>query len=384
MAATSIGRRAFVLGSVASAAAGLAAACGGGGDRATSDASPTTTAAERRGALALKGVNYDTERQVWRSEFVRHEIETIRRDLHCNSILLLGSDLDRLTESAAFAADNGLQVWFEPRSWRPGPPGVGRFDANAADTIDFVSAVASAAEELRAEHPSVGLSLGVELTIFMDGILPGDDLSERVEALATTDPAVYNAQLNEFLTNAAAAIRPIFGGQLTYSSGTWEGVQWADLDLDVVGIDLYRDADNEATFVDDVRALHQFGKPVVITEFGCSSFRGADDLGGNGFSVVDWSVDPPAIPEDLVRDEQVQADYIDQLLDIFETERVHGAFVYDFIEPDNPYSPDPRRDLDMAGYGVVKCFPDGTEQAYDRTGHFEPKAAFDTIANHFR
>lgn len=375
MASTSIGRRAFVVGAAASAAAGVVAACGGsGGDsgEATRDRSSTTN--RRRGGLALRGVTFDTDREVWRSEFVRGEIETIRRDLHCNSIFVLGSDLDRLTESAAVAADNGLHVWFEPRS----------VDANAADTIDFASAVAGAAEDLRAEHPDVGMSLGVELTIFMDGLLPGDDWSERGAALATTNPAVYNGELNEFLADAAAAVRPIFGGQLTYSSGVWEGVEWRDLDVDVVGIDLYRDADNEATFVDDVRALHRFGKPVVITEFGCCSFRGAEDLGGSGFTVIDWSADPPVIPDDLVRDEQVQADYIDELLDIFEAERVHGAFIYDFIEPDNPHSPDPRHDLDMASFGVVKCYPSGSDRAYARNGHFEPKAAFDTIARHFR
>ena len=79
-------------------------ACGGDDDR---------TAPAR--APSLKGVNYDTDREIWRSEFVRHEIETIREDLHCNGIFLLGSDLERLTESAVIAADNGLQVWFEPR-----------------------------------------------------------------------------------------------------------------------------------------------------------------------------------------------------------------------------------------------------------------------------
>jgi hypothetical protein len=377
-----MGRRAFIVGAAASAA-GAVAACGGDGgeDGAGRDRSSTTG---RGSGLTLKGVNYDTEREVWRSEFVRREIETIRHDLHCNSILLLGSDLDRLTQSAAVAADNGLHVWFEPRNWQPGPAGVGRFDASAADTIDFVATAARAAEDLRAEHPDVGLSLGVELTLFMAGLVPGDDMWERAAALETADPAVYNAQLNDFLADAAAAVRPIFGGQLTYSSGTWEGVRWDDLDLDVVGIDLYRDADNEATFVDDVRALHQFGKPVVITEFGCCSFRGAEDLGGNGFSVVDWAADPPVIADDLVRDEQVQADYVDELLDVFEAQRVHGAFVYNFVEPDNPHLPDPHADLDMAGYGIVKCYPSGTDQAYDRTGHFEPKAAFATIAERFR
>ena len=38
----------------------------------------------------------------------------------------------------------------------------------------------------------------------------------------------------------------------------------------------------------------------------------------------------------------------------------------------------------MAGFGVVKCYPTGHELAYDRTGHFEPKAAFHVMADRFR
>lgn len=367
--AATIGRRSFIGGAVAAAV--VAAACTGDDDDADADAGTTRSTEPPAGGLRWKGVNLDTDRELWRPEFVRREIEVIAQDLHCNALFLLGSDLDRLRESAAIAADNGLHVWLEPR----------QFDANAADTIEFVAAVARAAEELRADHPDVSLSLGVELTIFLAGLLPGDDWSERGAALGRVAPAVYNADLNGFLADALTTIRPIFGGQLTYSSGTWEEVDWTD--FDVLGIDLYRDADNHATFVDDVRALHRHGKPVVITEFGCCSFQGAEDLGGSGFTVVDWTADPPVIPDHLVRDEQVQARYIDELLDIFEAEAVDGAFIYDFIEPDSPHRPDPRHDLDMAGFAVVTCYPTGTDLAYERDGHFEPKAAFHTIARRF-
>ena len=325
-------------------AATVMVACGGDDDRTEPPRAP-----------ALKGVNYDTDREIWRPEFVRHEIETIRDDLHCNGIFLLGSDLERLTQSATIAADNGLHVWFEPR----------QFDAGATDTLDFVAAVAGVAEQLRTEHPDVGLSLGVELTIFMAGLLPGADWQERAAALGRPDED-YNGRLNAFLGDAVTTIRPIFGGQLTYSSGPWEEVDWRP--LDVVGIDLYRDTENAATFVDDVRALHRHGKPVVITEFGCCAFRGAEDLGGGGFLVVDWTAAPPMVEAGLVRDEQVQARYIDELLDVFTAERVHGAFVYDFIEPGNPYSPDPRFDLDMAGFGVVKCSSDRHRARLRRDG----------------
>jgi hypothetical protein len=366
------------------AAAFLAAAvgCGSGDDRpkdgpdgpdepapGSGGASPADRPSHS--SLRWRGVNLDTDRELFRHAYVRREIAAIADDLHCNGVFLLGHELGRLREAAELAVDKGLHVWFEPR----------QFDADAGATIDFVSVVAEAADELRTEGADVSLSLGVELTIFMSGLLPGADWSERGAALGTTDPATYNADLNAFLAECLAEVRPLFGGDITYSSGVWEQVDWSA--FDVVGVDMYRDADNAATFVDDVRALRDHGKPVVVTEFGCCTFRGAEDMGGSGFSVVDWYAQPPLVQEGLVRDEQVQARYIDELLDVFEAEEIDGAFVYDFIEPGNPYDPDPRHDLDMAGFGLVKVLPEGDEQAYATTGHFVAKAAFHTLARRF-
>ncbi|AUH41280.1 hypothetical protein [Streptomyces sp. CMB-StM0423] len=45
-----------------------------------------------------------------------------------------------------------------------------------------------------------------------------------------------------------------------------------------------------------------------------------------GFDAID--LETGRIVGDPVRDEQVQADYVDELLGIYETEGVHGAFVY--------------------------------------------------------
>ena len=178
-------------------------------------------------------------------------------------------------------------------------------------------------------------------------------------------------------------VRRVFGGQITYSSGPWESVDWAD--FDVVGVDMYRDASNHATFVDDVRSLHRHGKPVMITEFGCGCFNGADELGGMGFTMIDYSQDPPVLADGVVRNEQVQADYIDELLTIFEREGMHGAFVYDFIEPGSPHIPDaPQYDYDTIGFSVVKCYADGHDKEYRTTGIFEPKKAFHTIARRFQ
>src|SRR5919109_5160274 len=122
-----------------------------------------------RGGLVHKGVNYDTEREVWRIRYVRRDIEAIRRDLHCNSVLLLGSDLRRLTQAASIAADQGLHVWFEAR----------QFEQSKEQTLSFLTSVAREAERLRRRHGKVGISVGCELTLFLPGLVPGRDWRER-------------------------------------------------------------------------------------------------------------------------------------------------------------------------------------------------------------
>ncbi|WP_067461511.1 hypothetical protein [Actinomadura macra] len=332
---------------------------------------PSVRAATTRRPLPQHGVNYDTEREVWNPEYVRREIRAIRRDLHCNALILLGSDLGRLMLAARCAADEGLFVWIEAR----------QFDQDAPTTLAFLSSVARAAERLRRTHPGVGISVGCELTIFMSGLVPGNDYLERSANLETPAGAGYNERLNAFLARALRTVRPLFGGHLTYTSGVWEAVAWRR--FDVVGVDLYRDASNEATYVQEVRALHRFGKPVVITEFGCCTYRGAEKRGGMGFDIIDWTQDPPVVPAGYVRDERVQSHYISELLDIYQAEGMYGAFVYDFIEADSAHYRDSRRDLDMAGFALVKVLPPESGRGYEATGHWEPKHAFRTLARRY-
>lgn len=71
-----------------------------------------------------------------------------------------------------------------------------------------------------------------------------------------------------------------------------------------------------SVFGSDVDRLAVAAKPVLVTEFGCCSYRGADRRGAAGDAIVDWR-DPgePRIRGSHQRDEAVQARYIGELLD---------------------------------------------------------------------
>ncbi len=339
-------------------------------------ATPATAA----DGLAVKGVSYETgtfypewdglSRPDWDAETVERDLAAIRNDLHCTAVTLFGSEVARLVDGATMALDQGLAVWIQPRL----------FDAERDALLDHLTEVARKAERLRADGADITLNVGVELSLFSTGIIPGATFEERIPTLLETPDQlpVYNEALNDLLASATATARDVFSGPLTYGSGEWEAVDWSG--FDIVGVDLYRGAYNRETYVDSLRSYHRFGKPVVITEFGCCTYEGAEDAGGSGYAIVDWEQDPPQLNGDYVRSEVTQAETIG---DLYEVEGIHGAFVYTFVEPQQTYSPDPRYDLDMASFGIVKVFPEDSGQGYGATGYWEPKEAFRVITEHF-
>jgi hypothetical protein len=304
--------------------------------------------------MRLRGVNYDVGRVLdgmnWRPAFeaaeTRRELEIIRDDLHCNAVKLCGEDAGRLRAVAADALERGLDVWLSPELW----------DRTPADTLDYVVAAAREFEPLRQQWPDrVTLSLGTELTLFMRGITEGDTFQERLAHPGLWDTlrsGAHNAALNAFLAQAVNGVRQVFRGDISYASLMAERVDWTM--FDIVAVDLYREASHRDWFLRARNSLFRHNKPVVITEFGCCTYRGAADAGGRGWQIVDLSVMPPELDGDYTRDEAEQARELTDLIATFATAEVDGAFVFTFVAPLLPYSENPRYDLDMASYSLVK------------------------------
>jgi hypothetical protein len=100
---------------------------------------------------------------------------------------------------------------------------------------------------------------------------------------------------------------------------------------------------------------------------------------------VEWGEDgrPLRLNGDYTRDEAEQATYLRELLALFDAEGVDAAFVNTFARYDLPRRSDPRRDLDLASYGVVAVLEDGQGHAYPGLP-WEPKAAFAALADAYR
>lgn len=354
------------------AAAGLLPTAG------TAAAAPEAgTEHNRRRGLTHRGVCYEvgegeTPGTTWSTARMRHDMRAIKNDLHAGSVLIGGDGIDRLTSTATEAVERGLHVWLQPTLG----------DRPEADILEHVAEAGRHAERLRRQGARIHLSVGCEFVLFVPGIVPGDNAVERIENLLSgnVDPELMARRLHAFTARAAAVGRSVFRGRLTYAAAQDEQVDW-NL-FDIVGIDYYSSHPRRAGHVREITQYLRWGKPLAMLEFGSCTFLGAPEQGGMGWNTVDHSKDPPEIRGDLVRSERTQAAYLTDVLDVFESMSLYAAMAYTFVTPDAPHRPEPRYDLDMASYSIVKAIRDRPDDPASGW-RWEPKESFHALARQY-
>ena len=338
--------------------------------------------------MRAKGITYSTgfiskganSRETFDPGVVKRELGIIRDDLHCTAVRVIGGDPERLELAATIAADLGLEVWFSPYP----------LELTTDEMLTLLTDSAERAERLRRRGAEVVFVTGAEISLMNVGFLPGDSVDERV-GLLTSRPerlpqlvAEASTRVNEFLVTAVAAVRERFGGKITYASIPLDRVDWTPFDF--VAVDLYRSAEIADQFAAGVRTLVGQGKPVAITEFGSATYRGAGDKGARGLEIVVFGDgdSPTRLNGAFVRDEAEQAEYVRELLEVFDAEGVDTTFVFLFALYDFPHRTDgdPRDDLDLASYGIVKVLENRMGETYPDM-QWEPKAAFTSVARYY-
>lgn len=360
--------------------------------------------------MKLKGVCYDSGSYMafnWRPDFdlaiVRRELEIIRKDLHCNAVRITGLDIGRQTRSARAALEQGLEVWFSPTLW----------DKGQEATLAYIVKAASEAEKLNQEYPDkVVFVVGGEFTLFINGIVEGRNVMERManlakdfgqqaanptESIARLKAADHSRLLRRFLQDVADSVRRVFHGKIAYASLVWESVDWNLFDF--VGLDHYRAEKIKHRYVEMLKPVFENGKPVVITEFGVQTYKGAEVNGaGLGGNIIDGKsqffhyrlpllgrlVRPKLTSGKHVRDESLQARELVDQLTILDNAGVYGAFVSAFLEQTKPYDDNSRYDLDMGSMSLVKYYEGGKRHgtAYPDMP-WEPKESFRAVAGYF-
>lgn len=369
-----ISRARFLAGS---AAAGLAAGILPAGRAAAAAGGP-----EHGRGLRHRGVVYtvaagETPGTAWSAARMRADVRVIRDELYADTLDVTGDGVERLTATAAEAAERGLHVWLQPTLG----------DVPEREILDGIAECGRFAERLRWQGASVDFSVGCEFWLFVPGIVPGETVLERVDNLleGNVDMAGMHRRLRRFTAKAAAVGRSVFHGRLGYAAAEDEEFEPVDWSLfDVVGIDYYAHFPHRRDHVRELRRHLRWGKPLAITEFGTCAYVGAPEAGGMAWNIVDYDKEPNEIKGDPVRSERTQAAYLVDLLEVFESMGLYAAMAFEFVTADAPHRPhDPRYDLDLAGYGITKAIKDRPDDPASGW-HWEPKEAFHAVARHYR
>ncbi|WSQ09079.1 abortive phage infection protein [Streptomyces sp. NBC_01231] len=364
-----INRARFLAGA---AAVGLAGAVLPAGRAAAGGAGAAGGGLTRRGVVYTVGAG-ETPGTAFSTARMRADLRAIRDDLHADTVDVTGDGVERLTATAAEAAELGLHVWLQPTLG----------DVPERDILEHLAESGRFAERLRRQGASVELSVGCEFWLFVPGIIPGANVIERIENLqnGTVDRELMQRRLDRFTAQAAKTGRSVFRGRLSYAAAQDDQVDW-NL-FDVVGIDYYSYFRERDAYVRELKRHLRWGKPLAITEFGTCAFVGAPQTAGMGWDIVDYDKNPPEIKGDLVRSERVQAAYLTDLLDVFESMGLYAAMAFEFVTADAPHRPDdPRHDLDLASYGITKAIKDRPDDP-SSDWHWAPKAAFHALAGRY-
>ncbi len=312
---------------------------------------------------------------------MHRELEIIKNDLHCNAVRICGLDIEHLMTAAEDALKQGLEVWLSPEMW----------DKSQEETLDYIARAAASAEALRVRwKDQLVFSVGSELTLFMHGIVEGNNFPERIgnpTFWETIRAGAHNQPLNAFLVKANEAVRQFFHGKVTYCSVPLETVDWSIFDF--VCTDLYRDARIKDRYGDLIKRYFSYNKPVAITEFGCCTYQGAENAGGMGWDIIDFSKMPPQLKGDYVYDQEVQAHEVADQLRVIDEAGVDGAFVYTFVQPmafkdeaEKQILKEIKFDFDIASYSLVKSYMDKHGTTYPDMP-WEPKESFKAVADYY-
>lgn len=334
--------------------------------------------------MKLKGINYDVgiefnelyhSRPLFDIEVIKKELKIIKTDLHCNAIRISGTEIERLIKTSDEALKLGFQVWLSPHL----------HDKDQQQTSDYIVNCAKEAEVLRKKQNNIVFILGCELTFFMDGILKGNNVLERLgnpisllwqlKILGS-----HNKPLNAFLKRLNDEVRQVFNGQVTYSAAPIEAVDWSLFDF--VSLDYYRQKQNRNNYIERLQKHFKHNKPVVITEFGCCTYKGAENKGAWGWMIVDTQKEPKQLKGNYVRDEHIQASELDEMLHLLGSSNIKGAFVFTFVSPALTTDKNPKFDLDMASYSIVKSYKTKKGKTYPDM-NWEPKESFNVVAGFF-
>ena len=291
---------------------------------------------------------------------IEEELAIIKQDLGCNTVRLISDSNNKLIEAAEIALKLNLEPWVSNRL----------FGLNKKGACKELSELAIACEELRRRHQTkLVIVVANEPSLdtkFVWSLGPPFSHSKLEHFFSKNK---YNAKLDlrTISSELAIQIKKYFNGPITLASGLWERIDWKLYDY--VGVNLYINKYNKNVYENSIDEYLVYKKPIVITDFGCCTFKGASDYGGSGWYYASKNT--------VIYDEKEQADTIEKCIKIFKNMGVEGSFLLGYVEP-KPFT----RKKVLFGLEWLRFSAEGSYgimNYFEREKELEPKLSYETL-----
>jgi len=282
--------------------------------------------------IKYKGMNYAaapaapeftvTPRIIPNQEELDEQLSTIHDELGCNAVsICVGAGYeDNLIQACEIAMQKGFDRIYV----------LAKYMHFTSDEIaEKLRNLAPRITALREASDKIVWVIGNEFTFCVKGLIPGDTLKEQQIWIEQHHEAYIEAQqinIPQVFSRILPVIRSNYGYPIAYNAepNEFDLVPWGDPLFESIGWNAYLQPQfgkDESFFTEKFSQLEMFGKPVIVSEFGSSTYAGAltEDFEGQPY------------------DEDEQARNIERYCDMVNSGNtsgtlVSGAFLYIYNE----------------------------------------------------
>jgi hypothetical protein len=261
-------------------------------------------------------------------EEMDEQLGTIRNDLGCNAIIISGGEdyEDKLIECGQLAIENGFErIHIQPRYMGASPD----------ETVERIGKFATRVRELRQASEAVVYSVGHEFAL-ETAIIGGDNWFERLKNFLRQDRGDLDkirATLPSMFRDILATCRENYGYKISYAAISYletDIVPWENPAFESVGVDAILEEELGSTedwVLNLFSHLKKYHKPIQCMEAGCMSFTGAGKVAGTAPLQTNSGI------QELVYDEDEQANWIKRYCDLLNRARIDGYFYTQYNDP---------------------------------------------------